>query len=354
MKAEKKKISDLTLCYWVTTLQYRGRRHLLVASEKAHPCLLFDEHGNLVDEVWKEPGGTMTAVQLPGVDGAFLATQRMYSPNDNKDAAIVLCWHEDGQWKIKTLLNLAGVHRFDILTRNGVNYLIACTLKSDYEYRDDWRFPGKVWACRLPDDLRSLPEDYRLPVEVIREGLLKNHGYSRDETDGLQVSIVTSEEGVFRFVPPAAPDGDWEIEQLLDEPTSDALLLDLDGDGEKEMLTLSPYHGDTLKIFKKTDGQFRQIFEYGKKLEFIHAICAAELNGRAFAVVGYRKGDRDLLAVKYENGEYTVEILDHDIGPANVLSIQVDGKTVILSANREINEVAYYTLTEDRRPEESQ
>lgn len=347
MRVEKKKISDLELCYWVTTLQYQGKRHLLVASEKAYSCLLFDESGKLVDEVWKEPGGTMTAVQLPGVDGAFLATHRMYSPNDNKLATIVLCWHEDGQWKIKTLLNLPGVHRFDILSRNGVNYLIACTLKSDYEYKDDWRFPGKVWACPLPKDLKSLPEDYRLPVTVIREGLLKNHGYSRSEKDGVQVAIVTSEEGVFSFMPPAAPGQEWEIEHLLNEPTSDALLLDFDGDGEKEMLTLSPFHGDTLRIFKQKNGAFEQIFEYEKKIEFAHAICAATLNGKPFAVIGYRKKDRDLLAVKYENGGYAVEVLDHDVGPANALSIQVDGKTVIFSANREINEVAYYTVTED-------
>ena len=347
MKAEKKKISDLTLCYWVTTLQYQGKRHLLVASEKAYSCLLFDEYGNFVDEVWKEPGGTMTAVQLPETDGTFLATHRMYSPNDNKQASIVLCWHEDGEWKVKTLLDLPGVHRFDVLRRNGVNYLIACTLKSDYEYKDDWRFPGKVWACPLPEDLKSLPEDYRLPAVVIREGLLKNHGYSRNEKDGVQVSIVTSEEGVFRFTPPAAPDGEWTVDQLLDEPTSDALLLDFDGDGEKEMLTLSPFHGDTLKVFKKIDGAFRQVFEYEKKIEFAHAICAAELNGEPFAVIGYRKGDRDLLAVRYQDGGYRVEILDHDVGPANALSFQLDGKTRILSANREINEVAYYTLSEE-------
>ena len=347
MKVEKKKISDLTLCYWVTTLQYQGKRHLLVASEKAYSCLLFDENGNFVDEVWKEPGGTMTAVQLPEVDGTFLATHRMYSPNDNKQASIVLCWHEDGEWKVKTLLDLPGVHRFDVLRRNGVNYLIACTLKSDYEYKDDWRFPGKVWACPLPENLKELPEDYRLPAVAIREGLLKNHGYSRNEKDGVPVSIVTSEEGVFRFTPPASPEEEWTVETLLEEPTSDALLLDFDGDGEKEMLTLSPFHGDTLKVFKKIDGEYRKVFEYEKKIEFAHAICAAEMKGKPFAVIGYRKGDRDLLAVKYEDGDYCVEILDHDVGPANALSFQLDGTTRVLSANREINEVAYYILSED-------
>ncbi len=345
MKAEKKVISDLTLCYWVTTLDIKGELYFLVASEKAYSCLLFDRHGKQVDEVWKEPGGTMTAVQVPGADdGAFLATHRMYSPDDNRKASIVFAYPAEDGWKIKKLCRLQGVHRFDILRRNGINYLIACTIKSDYEYDDDWRFPGKVFAARLPDDLKSLPDDYELPLTILTDGLLKNHGYSRDVHDGVETAVITSEEGVFRYTPPAAADESWTVEQYLAEPTSDALFLDLDGDGEKEMLTLSPFHGDTLKVFKRKGTSYEKVFEYDKKLPFIHAICPAHIDGREIAIVGYRRAERDLLSVSFENGAYKVEILDHDVGPANARAAIVDGKTVVVSANREISEVAYYTL----------
>ena len=344
MKVEKKVISDLTLCYWVTTLSVKDELRFLVASEKAYSCLLFDPYGNQTDEVWKEPGGTMTAVQVPGSDGAFLATHRMYSPDDNKEASIVLAYPTEDGWKIKTLYHLPGVHRFDILRRSGVNYLIACTIKSDYEFEGDWRFPGKVLVAQLPEDLDSLPEENDLPLTVLKDGLLKNHGYSRDLHNGVETAIVTSEEGVFRFTPPAEPGGAWAIEQYLDEPTSDALFLDLDGDGEKEMLTLSPFHGDTLKVFKRKAERYDLVFEYEKKLPFIHAICPADFDSREIAIIGYRAGERDLLAVSYEDGSYHVEILDHDVGPANARAAVIDGKTVVVSANREINEVAYYTL----------
>lgn len=344
MNIQKKAISDLTLCYWVTTLEIRGELFFLVASEKQYACLLFDKNGKQVDTVWEQPGGTMTAVQIPGSDGAFLATHRMYSPDDNKEAAIVAAFPSEGGWTVKNLVHLPGVHRFDILRRDGVNYLIACTIKSDYEYEGDWRFPGKVFVARLPEDLEALPEDYELPLTVLEGSLLKNHGYSRDLHNGVQTAVVTSEEGVFRFTPPADGGDEWSREKYLDEPTSDALFLDLDGDGEKELLTLSPFHGDTLKVFKKKGGAWEKVFEYDKKLPFIHAICPASFDGREIAIVGYRQGERDLLAVSCEGGAYRVEVIDHDVGPANARAAIVDGKTVVVSANREISEVAYCTL----------
>jgi len=43
-----------------------GQERILVAAEKHDPCLLFDLEGNQVDQVWDEPGGVMTMVQVPG------------------------------------------------------------------------------------------------------------------------------------------------------------------------------------------------------------------------------------------------------------------------------------------------
>mgnify|MGYP002534275283 FL=1 len=344
MDIEKKVISNLTLCYCVAPLRYKDKPHFLVASEKESSCLLFDEHGNEVDEIWKGPGGTMSAVQVPGTDGAFLATHRFYSPNNSKEASIVLCRPVDGGWKVTTVADLPYVHRFDILQRGGVTYLIACCIKSNYEYKDDWRFPGMTYACELPDDLLSKPEDYRLPLVLLKDNMLKNHGYSRDIHNGVQTGIVTCDTGVFRFTPPAERGGEWTIETLITDAASDAVMVDFDGDGEKELLTLSPFHGDTLRIYKKSGSGYAPVFEYAKKIEFAHAICGCTICGRNMAIIGYRKGERELLAVYYLNGEYVVEVLDRDVGPANVLHSVVDGKDILLSANREINEIAYYTV----------
>lgn len=347
MKVSKKVISNLSKCYSIAPLTYEGTEHFLVAAEKVDRCLLFDMDGNQEDVVWTEPGGVMSMVQVPGSNGQFLATHKFYSPNDSKEAKIVIVTPiSKGNWEVRTLVNLPHVHRFDIVNRNGVYYLIACALKSGHEYKDDWSMPGKVYAAVLPDDLSTFNEDNQLELQVIKDNMLKNHGYYRVKDEGVNTSIISADCGVFQFIPPQNADGEWEITELLDTPSSDAVLVDLDGDGVKELAVLSPFHGDQISIYKKQSGKFEKVYEYEKPAEFTHAIYGGMLCGKPAIVVGHRKAERNLLVFTYneEANEYQVQIIDEDCGPANVFHYIKDDKDVIISANREIDEVAMYIL----------
>ena len=347
MKVEKKVISNLTKCYSIAPLHYNANDYFLVAAEKVDRCLLFDLDGNEVDTVWSEPGGVMSMVQVPGTNGQFLATHKFYSPNDSKEAKIVIVTPiEKGHWEVRTLVELPHVHRFDIVERNGVHYLIACALKSGHEYKEDWSMPGKVYAAILPDDLSQFNENNQLPLTVLKDNMLKNHGYYRIRENEIDTCIISADCGVFQFIPPENPDGSWEIKELISSAASDAVLVDMDQDGEKELAVLSPFHGDQISIYKKTDDVFEKVYEYEKAAEFTHAIYGGELCGKPSVVIGHRKGERNLIVFTYNinTQQYEAEIIDHDCGPANVFLFVKDGNDILISANGEIDEVAMYTL----------
>ena len=346
MKVKKTVIGELEKCYALAMLEYDRKKHFLVAAEKSDKCQMFDLDGNLEETIWEGPGGVMSMVQVPGSNGQFLATHKFYSPNDSKEAKIVIAEPgADGKWEVRTLAELPFVHRFDILKNNGINYLIACTLKSGHEYKDDWTHPGKVFAAVLPEDLSDYNEKNQLELKVIREDFTRNHGYYRCNTGNCESAVISCDSGVYLFSTPDTENGNWDIRQLIDVPSSDAVLMDLDGDGMKELFVLSPFHGNTVSIYKEYKGIFEKIYEYPEKPEFLHAIFGGEINGRPMVIVGHRKGERNLLAF-YSNhmGGYHVERLDSRAGAANVLHYCKDGREIIIAANREINEIAMYEL----------
>ena len=344
---EKKILAELEKCYSIAPLEYQGAPHILVAAEKTDRCILFDALGNEKATVWEQPGGVMTMVQVPGTDGQFLATHKFYSPNDSKEAKIVIATPDgNGQWGIRTLAELPFVHRFDILRSNGRNYLIACTLKSGHEYKDDWTSPGKVYAALLPEDLSGFDSEHQLSLQVIKDGMLRNHGYYKVKEGEQESSLVCSENGVFRFYPPEEPEGVWREEQLLDTPASDAVLIDLDQDGEKELVVLAPFHGSEIRIYRKNAKGYQLAYEYPEKAEFLHAIWGGTIKGKPVVVIGHRKGARRLMVFGWDENQnkFVFKTIDEDCGSANVYGYPMDGKDVLIAANREINEIAMYTF----------
>lgn len=341
MKYKKKVIAELEKCYSIAPLSYLGESCFLVASETRDRCLLFDCEGNLKETVWEGPGGVMSMEQLPGADGLFLATQRFYSPNDSAGAEIVMAVPKGGTWEVRTVAKLPFVHRFGILKSGEKNYLLAATLKSAHAFEDDWTCPGRVWAAELPRDLSAINGDSPLILEPILSGLYKNHGFCKCGGAERQFALIGAENGVFKLTPPSENNSRWLTERLLDSPASDMALADLDGDGLDEMIVFSPFHGENLSIYKIIDGNYRKVYAFPEKLAFLHAIWAGKLNGNATVLIGHREGARELLSLTL-SGKYRLEILDRNVGPANVFVLGGGENDIIISANREINEVALY------------
>lgn len=348
MKITKKVAGNLNKCYSLCLLEYGGKRHLLAASEKNDKCLLYSLDGEFEAVVWDKPGGVMSMVQIPETDGQFFATHCFYSFNDADDACIVLASPLSiDNWSIKTIAPLPFVHRIDILKSGGTKYLIACTVKSAQKHADDWASPGKVYAAALPDNLDGINENAPLEMRVISEGagMTKNHGYCRHTKGGKENALVSCEEGVFYFVPPSAINGNWRVERLLESPASDAMLLDIDNDGEDELVVISPFHGDTLCVYKKKNGGYDKIYEHPEKLEFLHAMCGGRIGGKDVFITGNRGGRMELFALWRGSGnEFKTALIDSWRGPANALYYAKNGKDIIAAANRETDEIALYNI----------
>ena len=344
MRVKKKIISHLKHCYCISPLQYNNRLCFIVASDKQYGCELFDEKGDRIDEIWTAPGGSMSIVPLPGANGMFLATHCFYSPNDSLYAKLVLVRPENGKWAVSKVNDIPCLHRFDIVRSKERNYLIACTLKEKYETENDWRFPGKVLCSTLSDNFLKGSNVLPLKFEELKSGLLKNHGYSKKRMNGNDMAVISSENGIFSFLPPISPHDDWEISKILDMPCSDAVLIDFDGCGEDEILSLSPFHGDCLAIHKRIKGRYEKVWEYSKPFGFAHAIFPTIINGMPCVIAGCRSGVRELLIVYFDGERYRTMLIDKDTGCMNVYHQKVGGDDIVIAANGEVDEVAYYRL----------
>lgn len=331
----------LEKCYSINAITIDSHEYIVVAAEKVNKCLLFDQSGTLVDTIWEEPGGTMSIVPLPGLNGAFLASQQMYSPNDSEKAKIVLVeGRPGGPWTIMPYLQIPFIHRFDLLKTPQRTYFIGATIKDGHQYKDDWSKPGKIWVGELGDDPRTPPI-----LDEYLSGLTRNHGFFTCSGPDGDHAVISADEGVFAIFPPKEPGGKWSHTQLLDTPISDILFVDFDGDGEDEMLAISPFHGEHVSIYKIIDGRYQQIYHHHAPLPFAHALCSVTVAGKHVAFLGHRKGDsRDLYAITWDKGKYHFDRMLTDVGSTNLFGYSKDGEQYLVSANREIDQVGFYRI----------
>lgn len=333
----------LEKCYSINKIELDGKAHIVVASEKNNKCLLFNQSGLLVDTIWHEPGGTMSIVPLPDKSGRFLASQKMYSPNDSAEAEIVLVERiRQGKWDVRPFLNIPFIHRFDILCSGNRQYFIGATIKSDHRFKDDWTSPGKVWVGALNLDVYTPPQ-----LTDCLGGLTHNHGFCKRANMYGHYAVISADEGVFAIFPPTIKNDQWITKQLLDTPVSDIGFIDFDDDGQDEMIAFSPFHGDQVTIYKLVDGRYQEIYRHPEPLEFVHAIWTGMVYGKPVAFIGHRKGlSKDLYAVSLNNDGYQFDVMQKDIGSTNLHAFQVDRMQILVSANREINQIAFYRIEE--------
>ena len=343
MKIEKRFLTEFNRCYSANSLVVDGQTRILLATEGEGPCKAwtgpdYTESHN----VWEGPGGTMSIVPIPGTNGEFLAVQKFFKMFAWEEAKVVHVRPlSHGGYEVTDILHLPYIHRFDLLTVDGRHYFVGGTLATTKETKEDWSNPGKIWVGEYTGV-------GPLHVTVLKDGLTKNHGYSRLVRDGTMSGLVTCEEGAFEVKPPQVSGGEWSVTQFMDWPISDIAAIDIDGDGELEFATIEPFHGEYFRVYKKINGRFTKIFEHAEVTEFYHVVEGATLAGTPVFIGGCRRGKQQLFYVHATQNtplELRAEVIEEGAGPSNVYVLHEKDRDIIVAANREKGEAALYVVS---------
>ena len=342
MNFEKLHLDDIVRCYCASSIEVDGELNVLLASENPEsPCNAYSgENFEVKEKVWDDRGGCMSIIPIPGKKNEFLAVNEFYLKVSPSLSKLVWGVHTDNGWEIKDVQSLPYLHRFDIYDVNGVNYVIAATIAREKKDKLDWSKPGQIYVAKLPDN----PEE-GLEFREILDGSFRNHGYSRGyDAAGKAIGFFGSDSGITKVTPPYEG-GEWKIENILEGNISEIALADLDGDGVDEIMTIEPFHGNSVQIYKAVDGKYEKVWSYEPEIDFAHSLVGCTLAGKASFVVGIRRVNAELFVVQYNDGKYEATVVEEGVGPANLAVVNRENDDLIIAANHTAGEAAVYKVT---------
>ena len=340
MKFEKKKLDEIVRCYCASHIEIDDDVYALFASENPESeCFAYTgDDFSKKETLWNgDRGGCMSIIPFATRKGEFLAVNEFYLKISPSHAKLVWGKKTNDGWKVKDVFNLPFLHRFDVYHVDGKDYVVCATIARDKRDKEDWTRPGQIYVGEVPADL----ENDNVVLRQIGDGYFHNHGYSRSTYEGKVCGYFASDQGVVRLTPPYNGE-DWKLEKVMDGRVSEIAFSDLDGDGVDEMVTIEPFHGNTIKVYKNESGEYKEVYKYPNEIDFAHALVGTSFGGKNCFVCGVRRVDAELFVITYESGEYVPTIVEKGVGPANIDVIHHNGKEYILSENHTLNEAAIY------------
>jgi len=340
---EKLNFGEIEKCYSTLGLEIGGKPYLFFGGEGKGSMRVFSgENFENCDLIWEGGGGTMSIVPLPGHEGWILASRGFTSMVDSAGSTVEIIRYVNGKFSHESIATLDYLHRFDtLLAPDGTRYIFAASLHGGKVDKDDWSKPGHLYYGAMPQDVET---SFNVPLTRLPGDFYMNHGFCKGEWEGRDAGFIASREGVFVALPPEKLGGEWKIIRLLDFPVSDIAVADVDGDGEKEIAALLPFHGNECKIFKLENGAYRQVYSHPTENDFYHAIISGRIGGELMFMVGSRKGAAELCLLRWDADEkaYVSQQIEAGPGPSNLALLNTASGDYLLSANRMIFEAAAY------------
>lgn len=345
MQIKKLIYGQLDKAYCLNFLKLKDGMAIVAASEKrGGACSRYDFATGAETPVWTDAGGTMTICQT-GDDGSFLAVQNFFMGFQAETARIVRAIPEgDGYRSDSVYTELPFVHRFGLISAadGSETYLVACTVTTAKDKREDWSRPGSVLVSPFAD--ASQPPKF---TEIAK--MHKNHGYWHGKFDGDDLLFLSGQEGLMALYPPKTKGQAFQMTCILPREISDAVAVDIDGDGQDEILAIEGFHGNHVTLNKRVAGTWQVVYEF--EAEFAHALWAGNLLGQNSFLVSYRRNAAELLLLRMgQDGNMVRTCIASSIATPNIDVYQEDGKAYVVAADRsdpQSEKTVVYVLSEN-------
>lgn len=338
MKWNKKIILEIENVYTANAFLSGGFWKVGAGSETCAEVYLCDISSGEKSLVSDCPGGMMSFVPVPGAKGEYVSVMGLFPPFKGLKAGLYHHRMIDGNWDTQKVMQLPFAHRCEFLSRDGKHFLFGVSVSKHKDEPADWSRPGEIYV-----EPWSEGKSGSFTGTLVDAGIIRNHGLLRQKVEGKETMLFSGQEGIFYL---DYLEGEWVMKRLFDKEVSEFALIDLDGDGTDELISIEPFHGEQLNIYKRVNGSWEK--RYDASLKFGHGLCAGMMKGKPLVFCGNRAESLSLDAFvtrDLDNGKVERIILEEGCGPTQT-QVFSDGSTdYLLSANQKKHEVALYTLT---------
>ncbi|KPL15349.1 MAG: hypothetical protein AMS23_01590 [Bacteroides sp. SM1_62] len=332
----KQVILEIESVYTANAFRVGPEIYIGAGSETKPEVYLYNITTGETSQVTGSPGGMMSFIPVPGNPDMFVSIMGLFPPFVGGEAGLFLHRRTNRDWHTTRALHLPFAHRCEILNRDGKNFLFAATVSTYKENPQDWSNPGELHLIKLDDTTGASWES-----RVIDNSITRNHGMTRTRINGHETICISGREGIFYLEQDAG--GDWRIKSLFEKEVSEMTFIDLDGDGQYELVTIEPFHGETLNIYKNTGSEWD--IRFSDSLSFGHGLSSGFVKQKPVIVVGNRSGSMALESfhiLDLKGGKFNRAVIEEDAGPTQTQVFSAGDTDYVLSANQRKNEAVLY------------